>query len=212
MQGKFVCNQSASTFLFLNRFSMVIEPSSRIRQLATSGKWRPKRGHSPSSRRRSLLGQSEISFSTAGDRHGLRLVLSAFVPYDQRVATIWDVLDLIAAALIGLCEIRSRGNDEVSSHFGVHVTEQRHNARLVEGERSLLALGPGTEIVSGLLVAADRRPKDVMGDVVTVEEVDGCSLLHDYDVGIKHQALLIDHGMILGSRKGLARNRVNVNY
>src|SRR5690349_6081414 len=147
MQGKFVCSQSASTFLFLNRFSMVIETSGALVSFQLVGSGAPSATTPLDPGHMSLLGQGEIGLSAASDCNGLGLVLCPFVPDDKRVASIRDVFNLVVAALVGLRGIRSRGDHKVSRHFGVHVTEQRHDAWLVEGERSLLALGPGAEIV-----------------------------------------------------------------
>src|SRR5208283_1011796 len=59
----------------------------------------------------------------------------------------------------------------VSVHFRVNVTEERNHARIIELERLLLALGPSTEVMRQLLVAADTRPVHVVADWITVQEL-----------------------------------------
>src|SRR5579864_7520313 len=101
MQGKLVCSQSASTFLFLNRFSIPAlvslnsaerQPSSwdcerRLAKNAGSG------GRNPSPHW-SLLRQGEIRFTPARHCDGLRLVLRALVPSRDRIAAVGNVFDL----------------------------------------------------------------------------------------------------------------------
>src|SRR5579864_5972078 len=172
MQGKFVCSQSPSTFLFLNRFSIRVARKLRVEvepQPRLEARENESGSDAPSvtapqlvTRQQPLLGQSEIGFAAARNRNWLGLILRAFVPDDESVTSIRNVFDLVAAAVVRLREVRSWRNNQVSRHFRVYVAEQRHDAGLVKGERPLLALGPGAEIVSGFLVGADRCPKDVV--------------------------------------------------
>ena len=94
----------------------------------------------------------------------------------------------------------------------MYVAEQRHDARLVKGERTLFALRPGSQIVSGLLVGANRGPEDVVGHVVAIQEVDRCTLLHHHDVRREHQSFLVDHRMLFGSGESFPRNRIDVDH
>ena len=110
----------------------------------------------------SLLRQGEIRFALARNGDGLGLILRAFVPRRDRIAAIGNVFDLVVPAVVSLGEIRSWADHDVSRHLRMHVAEQRHDARLIERERTLLTLGPRAQIVSELLVAADRSPEDVV--------------------------------------------------
>src|SRR5579872_6782837 len=81
-----------------------------------------------------LLRQSEIRLAAAGYGDGLRLILRAFVPGGQGVASVGNVFDLVVPAVIGLCKIRSGTDDQISRHVGVHVAKQRHHTWLVESK------------------------------------------------------------------------------
>jgi hypothetical protein len=57
----------------------------------------------------------------------------------------------------------------------VYIAEQRHDARLIEGEGPLFTLGPRPQIVSCFLVAADRSPEDIVLHIVAIQELNGCA-------------------------------------
>src|ERR1700687_2912478 len=99
MQGKFVCSQSPSTFLSLNRFSMrgscnlwtLVERQSssnhekelQIRGAVPQAQLLP---FTPIEMR--LLRQGEIRFAAARYGDGLRLILGPFVPDGQCVTSV----------------------------------------------------------------------------------------------------------------------------
>src|SRR5580700_1598137 len=134
------------------------------------------------------------------------------MPRYYGVAAIGNVFDFVIAALVGLGKIRSRTDNEISLHIRVYVAEQRNDAWLVEGKGSLFTLRPSTEIMSGFLVTANRRPEDVVLHIVAIQEINGCALLHDHEVWDKHQAFLIRYRMFFGSGKGFAGDGVDVNH
>ena len=68
----------------------------------------------------------------------------------------------------------------------MHIAQQRHGARVVELEGTLLSLWPGTQVVAKLLVASDRNPKYVVGNAIAVEELHGRALLRGQDMRLKH--------------------------
>src|SRR5579863_2446418 len=91
------------------------------------------------------------------------------------------------------------------------ITEQRYDARIIKLERLPLPFGPRTEIVPELLVAADRRPEDVVRDAVAIEEFDRCALHHCGNMRNKHQPLLVDGDMLSWSWEGLAGDGLDVD-
>src|SRR5215469_4013620 len=138
MQGKLVFSQSASTFLFLNRFSIAARSISHAEPKLRKNEDAGSRGGGPLPHLLWLLTQGEIRFAAACYSDGLRLILRSLVPHGHRVASVRNVFDFVTAAVVSLGEIRRRAHNEVSRHVGVHIAQQRHNARLVEGERALL--------------------------------------------------------------------------
>src|SRR5271167_1768572 len=104
------------------------------------------------------------------------------MPGDHVVFAIGNVLDLVIPASVSLGEVWRRANNDVARHLRVDVAKQRHHARLVKFEGTLLALRPGAEIVAFLLVAADRRPEHVVLYRIAVLELHRRPYLHDQDV------------------------------
>src|SRR5579863_1355515 len=217
MQGKLVCSQSPSTRLSLNRFSMA-----SLRDLKNCGRMptgafanqrlgipgavpQTDRSRYPITPR--LLGKREISFGATRNCDRLRLVLRAFVPDREGVAAVGDVFDFVVAAVIRLGEIRRRTYNNVSRHFRMDIAEHWNDARLVECEGTLFAFRPGSQIVSGLLIRADRGPKDVVLHGIAVQKFYRCALLNGHDVRRKHQSFLIHDRMVLGCGKSLSRDR-----
>src|SRR5579864_9142559 len=116
MQGKFVLSQSASTFLFLKRFSMQAISSLGIAErqpVSSRQKMKKERGAkviktvAPRCLLRPLLAQGEIRLALAGDCHRLGLILRAFVPRGDRVAAVGNVVDLVAPGLVRYREVGS---------------------------------------------------------------------------------------------------------
>src|SRR5580704_2691271 len=133
------------------------------------------------------------------------------MPGDDVVLAIRNVVDLVVPAGISLGEVRGRADDDIARHLGVNVAQQWHHTRRTECEWPLFALWPCAEVVSILLVAADRRPKHIVLHVVTVLELHRSSYLHDKKVRIEDQALLVHKWFLAGSREGLAGDGVHVN-
>src|SRR5579864_6323977 len=110
MQGKLVCSQSASTFLFLNRFSIAARYLLQaVRQLFRTRKTEEGEQVLPTSPHVSpLLCQGEIRFAAASHGDGLRLILRTLMPDRHRVAAIGNVFDLVGAAVVAFSEIGCR--------------------------------------------------------------------------------------------------------
>src|SRR5579864_6938115 len=145
MQGKFVCSQSASTFLFLSRLSIAARypvpggtSTLRTRKRNAGGSFFP-----PPRIGCSLLRDGEICFAAASHGDRFRLILRALVPHRDRITSVRDVFDLVVAAVICLGEIRCWAYYKISRHVRVYVAEQRHYPGLVESEGALFTLGPG---------------------------------------------------------------------
>src|SRR5208282_4527891 len=207
MQGKLVFNQSLSTFLSLNRFSKTAIPQVS----GTPGV--PARLDGRDARRSiiELFAQCEIRFTVARHSHRLGFALGAFMPCGYGVAAIGNIVDFVDARFVGQSKVRGRRHNDIAGHLRVDVAEKRHGARIVELERTLFALRPCAQVVSKFLIAADGRPEHVVGDIVAIEELHGRADLHRYDMRLKHQALLVDHGLLRGSGEGLAGWRFHVN-
>src|ERR1700758_4665917 len=159
---------------------------------------------SPLPRSDSLLAKGEICFCIARDSDRLRLALRAFMPCRYCVAAVGNVFDLERACLVGRRVIRCRRHDDVTRHLGVDVAEERHRPGIVEFERTLLTLGPGSKIVGEPLVAANGSPEDVMSDRVAVQKINHGSDLRDGQMWRKHQPFLVDQRVLGGSWKRLA--------
>src|SRR5438105_10827238 len=93
----------------------------------------------------------------------------------------------------------------------MHIAQQGHSARIVELERALLALRPGAQVVTEFLVTAHVGPENVVRDFVAIQELDGSAGLHDSNVWLKKQALLVYYGTLGWRGKGLALNCVHVD-
>src|SRR5437016_2838247 len=143
--------------------------------------------------------------------HCLRGWFPVLAPSLQRVLPGRNVLDFKVAVLVGDCEIGSRGDDDITRHFRVHVAEQGCHTYIVELERLLLALWPGAQVVRQLLVAADGGPVDVVPDGVAVQEFHRSALLGRNDVRNKRHFPLVDHHRIFRSVKFLVRNDIHVH-
>src|SRR5450432_403556 len=159
-----------------------------------------------------LLAQSEIRLALAGHGDRLGLVLGALVPGGDRIASVGNIFNLVTSGLVSDGKVWGGGYHDVSRHFGMDIAQQRHGARVVELEILLLPLRPSAEVVRQLLVAADRDPKSVVRDRVTVQEFDGCALLNSHETGLKLQAFLI-HDRLLGrTGEDLACDGLDVNH
>src|ERR1700677_3759030 len=110
---------------------------------------------------RCLLGERTVRFTCAGDIHRFRL-LHAFVPGDNVVLAIWNIVDFVVSTGVGFSKEWCRTDDDVARHFRVNITQQGHYTGVIECERTLIALGPGAEVMAKLLVAADRWPKHIV--------------------------------------------------
>src|SRR5450631_2894286 len=133
------------------------------------------------------------------------------MPSDDVVLAIRNILDLVAPAGIGLGEVGSGADNDIARHLRVDVAKQWHYTRGIELEGLLVALGPCTEVVSVLLVAADRGPEHVVLHVVAVLEVNRRPDLNDRDVRTEHQAFLVDQRFRRGGWKCLSLNSIDVN-
>src|ERR1019366_3343590 len=162
MRGKLLLNQSRSTSLSRKRVSMP-----------------------------GLLRKREFDRHVVAHGYGLRLRLRALMPGYDRVASGWDIGNLEIAVRIGLGEIRGGRHDHEPGHFGMHVAKQRHDSGRVELEAALLPGRPGTHTVPQFLIAADRRPENVMRYFVVVLELHRGSHLHHHHVRHEQQLLLI---------------------
>src|SRR3974390_3141247 len=109
-----------------------------------------------------LLGKREFDFARTGGVDWLGLRLHSFMPGDDVVLAIGNVVDLEVAVGISLGKVGCRAHDDVSRHLRVHVAQQRHHTWRVELERALFALRPRPKIVRFLFVPADGWPKDVV--------------------------------------------------
>src|SRR6516165_1519085 len=113
------------------------------------------------------------------------------MPADNVVLAIRHVFDLVVPTGIGLSGVRSGADNDVARHLRMNVAQQRHNPWSIKREWPLFALWPRPQVVSFLLVAADRGPEHVVLHVVTVLELHRCSLLHDHDMRAEHQTFLV---------------------
>src|SRR5713226_4571979 len=159
-----------------------------------------------------LLAQGKIRFGIASDINRLRLVLGAFMPRDYGVAAVGNILDLVGSRLIGLSVVRSWRHNDVTRHLRMHVAQQGHSAGVIELEGELLSFWPCAEVMTEFLVPPDRSPEDVVGNAVAVQEIHRGALLHYHNVRLKHQTLLVHDGLLGGSRKGLARDGIDINH
>ena len=161
MQGKLVFSQSLSTFLSTKRRSII----GLLVELKIAG------GSNCKLPPQDLLGQRKVRGSVSGNLDWIGFVLRAFVPCGYGVGAVRHILDLEFARLVCLREIGSWRNDHVRRHLRVNVAEQRDHARIIKLEGLLLSLGPCPQVVSQLLVAADRDPEDVVRYAVAVEKI-----------------------------------------
>src|SRR5579859_1099115 len=159
MQGKLVLSQSRSTVLFWNRFCMTAPRLPWWRRMLVGILRLP------------FLLKSEVGGCVSADGDFLRLGFLAFVPCGHGVSAVRNVGDAEGAVRGGFRELAGRNHDDVTRHLRMHVAEQRHYAGFGEFEGLLLALRPGAHIVAFLLVARDRRPENVVLDLVTVQEL-----------------------------------------
>ena len=143
-----------------------------------------------------LLGDGKVGGGISGDFDGAGFGLHALVPGRDGVCAIGYVFDFEFARFIGFGEVGGGRDDDVGGHLRVDVAEEWHYAGVIEFECLLLSLGPCSQVVSELLVATDGDPEDVVGDSVTVEEVDGGALGDGYDVGHEHQTFLVDEDVL----------------
>ena len=95
-----------------------------------------------------LLRESEISLAAPGNVHRLGLWFCPFMPGDDAVLAIGHVFDLVRSAGVGLREVGRRTDDDVARHLRVYVAQQRNHTGVIELERALVALGPGSEVVT----------------------------------------------------------------
>ena len=94
----------------------------------------------------------------------------------------------------------------------MNVAEKRNRSRIIKLEGALLAFWPGAQVVSQLLVAANRGPEDIVGNRVAILEVDRSADLHDRDMGREHQALLINQRVLGWRRKSFTLDDVHINH
>src|SRR6516162_5044014 len=100
------------------------------------------------------------------------------MPDYEIVFPIGNVFDLVAPTSIALRKIRGGADDDVASHFRIDIKQQRDHAGLVKFERPPFALGPGAEIVSSLLIPANRWPENMVLHAIVVLKLDRRPLLH----------------------------------
>src|SRR5208282_1004738 len=214
MHGKLLCSQFASTFLFLNRFSIaaVFTGESHSQKVGT----RVRRGATLAGISLpafcSLLTQSEIRLAPAGDGHGLGLILCALMPNGKCVAAVGNVFDLVIARVVSFGKVWSWADDDISRHFRVYVAKQRDYARFIEGKGPLLTLRPRPQIVSRFLVGTNRGPENVMLHAVAIQKLNRCALLYGHDVRCEHQAFLIHHGMLFGSGERFSGDGIDIDH
>ena len=72
------------------------------------------------------LRECKICLTCAGDIHRFRL-FRAFVPGDDVVLAIRNVVDFVVPAGVSLGEVGRGADDDVARHFRVNVAQQRHN-------------------------------------------------------------------------------------
>src|SRR5271167_392358 len=205
MHGKLVLSHSRSTFFLVKRLSI----NSLCRRRARR-RWLRK-GRRPDRPRSLLLREGKVRLASAGDVHRFRLWLHAFMPGDDVVLAVGNVLDLVVPAGVSLRKVGRRADNDVARHLRMNVAKQRHYAGVVELEGTLLALRPGAKIVSKFFVATDRWPEDVVLYVVAVQELDRCPNLNDHNVRVEHQALLVHDGLLRWRRERFALNGIHVH-
>ena len=158
-----------------------------------------------------LFGDGEVGGGISGDFDGAGFGLHTFVPGGDGVGAIGYVFDFEFTGFVGFGEVGGGRDDDVGGHLGVDVAEEWDYAGVIELEGLLLSFGPGAEVVSELLVAADGDPEDVVGYGVAVEEVDSGALSDGDDVGYEHQAFLVDQGMLCGWGEGFSGDGLDVD-
>ncbi len=73
---------------------------------------------------RRLLAQTEVACGVARDLHRLSLGLGALVPAHEIVLPVGNAIDFVAASRIGQRVIGGRDNDNIATHFRMHIAEQ----------------------------------------------------------------------------------------
>src|SRR5205814_10039317 len=116
----------------------------------------------PGSLSRLLLDRQFHRRCCGTDIHSQRGWFTIFAPSLQRILPCGNILDFEIAVLVGHGKIRSRSNDDIAGHFGMHIAKERGDTDIVELERFLLALRPSTEVMRELFVPTDRGPIDVV--------------------------------------------------
>src|SRR5664279_271339 len=97
---------------------------------------------------RRLVRKRKIDLIGARDAHRLGLLLYPFVPCDEVVLAIWDVIDFVVPALVSLGKVRRWADNDVTRHLRMCVAKQRNHAGLVKLKPALFTLRPGAEVVS----------------------------------------------------------------
>src|SRR5712691_12025384 len=160
----------------------------------------------------SLLLDRQVNRDAFRDEiHGLRHRLSILTPGLEGVLPRRNILDLEVAVLIGYRKVRRRHDNDIAGHLRMDVAEQGGCSRIVELERLLLAFWPSAEVVREFLVAADRRPIDVVADGVAIQKIHGGSLQNDRHVRDKRHLALVDQGVLGRSIEFLSGNGVHVH-
>src|SRR5215472_18309270 len=90
--------------------------------------------------------ESDIRRGAAGNGDWFALWLGSFMPSDERVPAVGNIVDFEVATSVGLSVIRRRADDDVTRHLLMKVTQQWNDARLVKLEGAFVALRPSTEI------------------------------------------------------------------
>src|SRR5215471_7452831 len=156
--------------------------------------------------------ESDARRGTAGDRNWFALWPGTLMPGHHGVLAVRNVVDFEASSGVGLRVIGGGTDDDVSRHFGMHITEQRDNARLVELEGTFFALGPGAEIVGVLLVSADGRPKHIVLYGVVVLEINRRARLNYENRGVELQSFLVDKRLLRRCGKCPACDCVDIHH
>src|ERR1700675_1636684 len=133
-----------------------------------------------------------------GIRHCDRLsgCFAVFAPGLQSVRSRRNTLDRESTVIAGQGEVRRGNNYNVGHHVGMKITEGLCRTKVIELERLLLARRHNCQIMPESLVAVDRRPKDVVGDLVAVKKIHRRSPQDNYGVRYELQVPLVNRYML----------------
>src|ERR1700682_681643 len=129
------------------------------------------------------------------------------------VLAVGNTVNLVVPAVVGGYVIGRRADHDIACHLRMDIAKQCRGPGLVELERTLLALRPGSKILARQLFRRllDGRPKDIMSYIVAVVKIDRGALQNDRNVRLEENALLVDHRMLRWCREGLAGDGVNID-